>query len=148
MAKVFKFRLERLLEVRKLREDIARQETAKAVQAVREQNENLMRTLREDQEGKDALRALKQKEMDLVQIRLQEGYLGSLERKIRREFGHLQELTHAEAEARRALTEARKKVRVLERLRERQHTAYRYDLDREEQKVLDEVGQRMRRLIS
>lgn len=149
MPKVFKFRLGRLLDFRRLREDLARAELTNAGREVREQNAVLMEALREDNEGKEALRKLKQgKELDVVQLRLQEGFLTALERRIRRAFDRLQQLTRVEAEKRRALTEARKDVRVLERLRERQHKAHQYEADREEQKFLDEVGQNMRRKSS
>ena len=149
MLKAFRFRLERLLDYRRLRKDLARAQLEDASREVREQNAVLMAGLREDHEGKSALRELKQSRiLDISQLRLQEGYLTALERRIRGEFDRLQQRTRVEAEKRKALTEARKDVLVLERLRERQERAHRYKEDREEQKFLDEVGQKVRRKTS
>ena len=145
MPKAFKFRLETLLEVRRLREDLARRDLAVARGKVLEQNRKLQALLSEEEEGKKELRALKQREIDLVRLRLLEGYLNSLERGLRRGFQVLEELVRDEAEKRRALAEAVKGVRVLERLEERQRRAYLYELDRQEQKFLDEVAQNMER---
>ncbi len=141
MPKAFKFRLEPLLELRRLREGIARRELAEAKRAVMEQNDRLLAILGEEDEGKTALRSMKQRELDVVQLRLHEGYLASLGRKLRREFEELQHRVKRELEKRRAVLEAAKGVKVLERLRERRRRAYLYEIDREEQKFLDEVAQ-------
>ena len=142
MARAFKFRLETLLEVRKLREDQAKRDLALARKQVLEQNQKLLGILNEEDAGKKDLRAMKQKELSLTHLRLQEGYLNFLERRIRQEYDRLQKMVKAELERRRALTEAMKGVRILEKLRDRQRRAYQYDMDRQEQKFLDEMAQR------
>jgi flagellar export protein FliJ len=139
--KAFSFRLERLLGLRRLREEIAQRDFALAQKAVREQNQVLARLLLEEEGGKAELRSMKAGTLDLVRIRLQEGYLASLERGIRREGEKLQELARVESDRRRALTESRKGVRVLERYRDRQYRTWRTGVDRQEQKDLDEVAQ-------
>lgn len=145
MPKAFRFRLEPLLGLRRLREDVARRDAAAARRAVGDQNRVLLAFLRDEEEGKSALRGLKQKTLDLVRLRLQEGYLNALERRIRKGFEVLQDLVRKELEKRRSLAEAVKGVRVLERLRERQQREHRYLGDRHEQKFLDEIAQQRAR---
>ena len=145
MPKAFKFRLEQLQDFRQLKKDLAARDLGMARKAVFDQNRLLLGLLGEEDEGKVALRTLKTRSLDLMQVRLQEGYLISVERRIRRGYERLQELVRAETEKRRALTEATKGVRVLERLRERQRKAYAYELGRQEQKFLDEVAQNINR---
>jgi flagellar FliJ protein len=141
MTKAFEFRLEKLLELRRLREDVAQRELGEARKAVAEQNRVILAILNEEEAGKKALRELMKKTVNILQLRLQEGYLASLERRLRQEYGRLQELSKTEQEKRKALIEARKGVRVLERFRERQYREYRHELEAEERKFLDEVAQ-------
>jgi flagellar FliJ protein len=143
MPKAFKFRFEQILEVRRLKEDLARRDLAIAQQAVREQNQGIVRLLAEENEGKDAIRGLKKNTVNVVQIRLQEGYLAALERRIREGAERLKDLGKVEAVKRQALTEARKEVRVLEKYRERQLKAWQAGQDLAERKFLDEVSQNM-----
>ena len=146
MAKAFKCRFEQVLEVRRLKEEVAQRDLALAQNAVREQQERIARLLAEEDEGKLAIRGLKQKSIDVVQLRLQEGYLVSLERRIREAVAKLQELARTEAEKRKALVEARKAVKVLEKYRERKVRTYGVEQDRAERKFLDEVAQNMARM--
>jgi flagellar export protein FliJ len=69
----------------------------------------------------------------------------ALERRIRREGAELVRRLQVREERRAEFVEARKQVRVLERLRERRLREYRLEVEREEQKTLDETGQRRRK---
>ena len=142
MPKAFAFRLEKLLELRRVREDAARRELALARKAVADQNRVIAGLLRDEDEGKRAMRPLREKSIDVVQVRLHEGFLAGLERRIRREVARRQELATVETQKRIALVEARKGVRVLERFREKQRLIHVKEIDAEERKFLDEVAQR------
>ena len=143
MPRPFKFRFEQVLGVRRLKEDLATRDLALAQRAVREQNQRIVRLLAEENEGKDAIRGLKKNSVNIVQLRLQEGYLAALERRIREAVERVHDLGKVEAVKRQALTEARKEVRVLEKYRERQLKAWQYGQDLAERKFLDEVTQNM-----
>lgn len=91
--------------------------------------------------GPDASAAVGPRRLDLLQIRLHEGYLNLLARRIQRGYADLRQLRSVEEEKRRALVRATQERRVLERLRERHLAAWRYASDLEERKFLDEVGQ-------
>ena len=143
MPRSFKFRFEQVLGVRRLKEDLAKRDLALAQLAVREQNQRIVRLLAEEDEGKDAIRGLKKNSVNIVQLRLQEGYLAALERRIREAVERVQDLDQVEAGKRQALTEARKEVRVLEKYRGRQLKTWHYGKDLAERKFLDEVTQNM-----
>jgi len=148
MARAFKFRFEQVLGVRRLQEDRATRDLALAQKALREQQLRIAQLLVEEASGKETLRGLKRKTIDVLQLRLQEGYLQGLERKIREAGLKLQDLGRIEAEKRRALAEARRAVKVLEKYRERKLKAYAYEQDRVERIFLDEVAQNMARVES
>ena len=143
MSKVFEFRLEKVLELRRLQEDVAQREFAVAQKAVAGQNQTILGLMTEEDDVKKSLRAAQQRSIDVDRLRLAGGCLAALERRLRREYDALQELVTVEIEKRRRLTEARKGVRVLERFRERQFLLYRQELDRQERKFLDEIGQNL-----
>ena len=135
----FRFRLERFLEIRRAKEDVAQREFAEAARAVQEETRRLAALLAEEEESKRASRALRRGPLDLTTLRLQEGYLGAVDRRVRASRERLLELGRAEGEKRRALVEAMKAVKVLERFRERKLAEWIQTADREERKALDEV---------
>ena len=143
MAKVFRFRLERLLALRRARAEEAERELARQQQETRLQNEAMVSLLREEEEGKQELRGLRLNALDLPRLRLHEGYLEFLGRRIRVEHERLQERIKAEIEKRRALAAALMAVRVLERLRERRERTHRVEIERLEQGLLDEAAQNL-----
>ncbi len=148
MPKAFKFRLEKLLDLRRLKEDVARRDHALARKDVAEQGQKLARVTGEREAEIRTLRELKRRTLDIVRLRLQEGYVNSLERRALRDAERLRELERKEAVKRQELAEASKGVRVLERLRERQFRAWAYQAGQEEQRFLDEVAQNIAREVS
>ena len=148
MAKIFKFRLEGVLEFRRLQEEITRRDSALARRSLKDHNRGVLAILREQDDSKQALREMKQEALDVPRLRLQEGYLQVLERRLRRSVERLQELAVTERKKRRALKEAVQKVRVLELLRDKQEASHTLRQDREERIFLDEVATNMRREAS
>lgn len=144
MAKRFAFRLERLLDLRRMLEESRKRELGTANRAVYDQQRAILQLLVEEDRTKSELRQIKIRELDLVAIRMREQYLNAVGRKIVREYRSLQQLQEAAAAKRRELTEASKGVRVLERLREKKVIEWRHEADLEEQKFLDEVAARVK----
>ena len=141
MPRVFKYKLEPVLRYRKRLEEGKRRVLAKARRAVMEQNQVLLQLLRDEGNAKKDFGEMKKLPTLLVgRLRLQEQYINSLARRIRQEYRVLQEKLLAEASARRDLAEARKKARVLEKLKDRRKADYDYELKRIERKEMDEVG--------
>jgi flagellar FliJ protein len=143
MAKAFEFRLERLLQLRRLEEEAAQRELAAVRQAVEVQNEAILALLAEADQTRQVFRSFQERSIDVGRLRLAGDYLDWVERLLRRERATMQDLEKAETEKRGRLTEALKGVRVLERFRERQLRLWRQDLDLEERKFLDEIGQNL-----
>ena len=143
MAKAFEFRLEKLLQLRRLEEETAQRELSAVRQAVEVQNEAILALLGEADQTRQVFRSFQERSIDVGRLRQTGDYLDWVERLLRRERATMQDLEKAESEKRARLTEALKGVRVLERFRERQHRLWRQDLDLEERKFLDEIGQNL-----
>lgn len=141
MARPFRFGLERLLDVRRVREETASRDLALARRAVEEQD-GLVRGLRgEADRAREERRALQGRAaIDLLQVRLRDEYQTSLERRLGREARCLEDLGRALEDRRRALLEARKGVKVLERFRERRLLEHERSEGRREQGILDEAA--------
>ena len=141
MAKAFEFRLEKLLEVRRRKEEAAQCDLASARQAVEVRNAVILDLMGREDDAKSDLRALQQGgSLNLERVRLSAEFAAAVGRQLQREYETLQRLVRAEMEKREALTQARKDVRVLERHREQELREYRQDLDRQERRFLDEIG--------
>src|SRR3954469_6743106 len=143
MAKAFEFRLEKLLQLRRLEEEAAQRELAAVRQAVEVQNEAILNLVAEADQTRQVFRSFQERTIDVGRLRQTGDYLDWVERLLRRERSAMQDLEQAETEKRRRLTEALKSVRVLERFRERQLRHWRQGLDLEERKFLDEIGQNL-----
>jgi len=141
MAKAFGFRLEKLLDVPRAKEEAAQREIASARQAVEVRNAVILDLMDREDDAKSDLRVLQQGgAIDLERLRMSAEFVAAVERQLRREYEALQRLVQAEMEKRETLTQARKDVRVLERHRDKELIVYRKDLDLQERKFLDEIG--------
>lgn len=140
MPKRFQFRLEPVLRVRGAQEDEARRAFAAAQRAAQEQARKLADIATQERRARAEMADTRRGPVNLVRVRLEEGYLVGVGRRIDREKQTLAKKLEEQFVKRTAFVEARKKVRVLERLKERRQTEYRREVEREEQKTLDEVG--------
>lgn len=134
----FAFRLERLLALRRRREDDARRAFAEARRATQAE-EGLLAALRAEVE---ASRVDVRGAVDPGRMSLFAGLRDALEARVRRSTARLAVLAGAEEEARRGVEAATRAVRALERLRERRAAGHRVEEARREQSVLDEAGAR------
>jgi flagellar export protein FliJ len=142
MAKSFQFRLEKVLDVRRLQEKSAQRELAVAQQAVAERNRIILGLMGQEDDAKREVRALQERAVDVAKLRLAGEYAASLERLLQREYETLQAQVLVEMRKRQQLTEARKSVRVLEKLRDKQARIHRQGTDLDERNFLDELGRR------
>lgn len=142
MAKSFQFRLEKVLDVRRLQEKAAQRELAAAQHAVAERNRVILGLMGQEDDAKRELRSLQESAVDVARLRMAGEYAASLERLLQREYETLQARVLVEMQKRQQLTEARKAVRVLEKLREKQARIHRQGVDLDERNFLDELGRR------
>jgi flagellar protein FliJ len=142
MAKSFQFRMEKVLDVRRLQEKSAQREFSAAQQAVAERNRIILELMNREDDARRELRTLQEGAVDVARLRMAGEFAASLERQLQKEYEALQAQVLVEMQKRQQLTEARKGVRVLEKLREKQARTHRQGLDREERNFLDELGRR------
>jgi flagellar FliJ protein len=140
VASAFRFRLERLLEIRRAREEAAQRAHAEARRAVDDESRRLAALVEEEDAGRRASRDLRRGVLDLASLQIQEIVQNALERRIRTSRERLAELQRAELDMRLTLTEAMKAVKVLERVREKRLAEWTRARDVEERKTLDEVA--------
>ncbi|MBN1345966.1 MAG: flagellar export protein FliJ [Phycisphaerae bacterium] len=141
MARRFKFRLETVLKIRKQREDAAKRvvaERLRQVAAVQDETAALQRQM--DQEIAGFRQSHSAGRIDITVTRRHRHWLIHLDQGILMAHGRLAELHRALAGDRAILTEARKQVRILEKLEERQRERYRQELTRDEARENDEIG--------
>ena len=141
MPKVFRFRLEGLLSLRRRAEDEAEQV---AMQAAREQRlaeaalEAVVSRIAAHMEAGRQRR--EQGQLDLDAIRDEGGWSRQLEQERKAAEAELERRSQETERTRWAWVEARRAREVVSRLRERQHLAWQRDLDQAEQKLLDELA--------
>jgi len=136
----FKFRLEKVLHVRKMEEDEARNKVLHRQKELREEEERLQVLRRERQDVLEFGRS----QDDLVLRAAAYQYLERLENRIHRQQ---QVVADCEVRLRQARSEfftARQKKKVLENLRARRYEEFVIEQQRAEQKVLDDIGARVR----
>ena len=142
MAKRFKFNLQTALWHRKVIEDekkrdfaLAQRDTLAAIhdkEVLKSEQARYQQRLFDDQ---------KAKHIDADDIMATHTYLYHLSILIDEAAKNITQLQEIEESKRQALVEATKRKKALERLRERRLKDYMYELDREEQKFMDEMGQ-------
>ncbi len=138
--KRFRFRLQKLLEVKQLREDLRKQELAAAQRALERERAELARLEAAWARALADLRDECRGTLDVETIRLRHRHLALLGRRMIEREAAVQRLAREEAARREALVEARRGRLTVERLKERAYARYRLEAARVEQAFLDEVG--------
>ena len=141
MAKKFRFRLEAVRKVRAQERDVHRRAVADAVRAASRVEARLAQLSDELRATLNLQRGARRMVLaDVVVLRGQQTYRNELHRRIGEA---LQELTQRrrDVDARRAeLAEVSKRVKVIEKLRDKQWTRHRVEVQREAQMDSDETA--------
>ena len=140
MTRPFKFRLERVRELREHAEDQAREELASSL-AIRMKGEAMLRAAAEDMgAAQDARRKSSTADLSGAELLALQAYLERAERQ--RESAELElDRRQAEVDARRQALAVRSQERqVLERLKERRRNDHRREAERREGVLLDEMA--------
>ncbi len=141
MAKQFEFRLETVLKLRKQDEDAAKRVVAERLREIRGVEAEITGLRGQIAQQLDAFRETNAAgQLDMTQISRHRFWLTHLDRGVLLGQHRLAELHGELAKERAALAEARKRVRILEKLKERQYERYRKELDRAEAIENDEIG--------
>ncbi len=141
MAKRFQFRLETVLRVRRQREDAAKRVVADRLRQIAEVKSE-MRAMQDQIDSElSAFRASHASgELDMRQVARHRYWLVQLDQGVMTNTSRLRDLERALAQERQELGEARKQVRILEKLEERQRERYMKALERAEAAENDEIG--------
>ena len=138
MAKKFRFRLEKVLELRRGEADQARASFGEAEYARRKKEEEIeemqvyyRQLLTADRQGKTSVQSL---ESQWYHARAVQSEIAALEHQ-RAQLVEIEEVKRAE------LAEAMKKQKILEKLKENKQEAHLREVDREEQNFMDEIAQ-------
>lgn len=142
MSTTFRFRLERVRALRERREDLARQELAKAVTRLAGSRERLEAV----EEHLERVRAEQRvatspaSTVDIQELRARQAIVEQVEAQ---RVGGARELAQREADVAERGSElghAAREHRMLERLKERQHAEHDREVRRQENIVLDEIA--------
>ncbi|MBU0717083.1 MAG: flagellar export protein FliJ [Planctomycetes bacterium] len=141
MAGRFRFRLEVVRRIRRQAQEVQRRVVAESIRAAAVAEERINQLTQDLRHTVDLTReAHGTRTLDLVPLRRHQYYSGWLQRRILESDRELAE-RRADVDRERArLAEATKKLKVVEKLREKQWSRYMKDVQREEQAALDEVG--------
>lgn len=139
--KRFEFRLDSLLNLRRMAEDGAKRAFGEARMAAERQREQAgrtaadeamaMRELREAQTGRD---------LRVADLLAHQRHVVAIARRLAAEKARLGECEAAAAKAREALAAAMKDRKVLDRLRERRAAEWQVEVLKDEQRAIDEAS--------
>lgn len=134
----FQFSLEKILDYRWIQENEAKREYASAQKALNEQEEILKQLIAE----KGELMEIRETTVNRMQI--QQWYLLDLNQKLTETVQTINEFKHFVELKLQAYITAQKERKVLEKLSEKQMAEHQLAVNREEQKMLDEMANRKR----
>lgn len=135
MAK-FKFSLEKVLDYRWLKEQEAKREYASAQKALTEQ-EDIFQQINQEKEN-----LMEVRESTINRMQVQQWYLLDLNQRLIATTEAIKEMSRYVEQALSVYIEAQKERKILEKLSEKQLAEYQIEMNREEQKMLDEMANR------
>ncbi len=134
----FQFSLEKILDYRWIQENEAKREYASAQKALNEQEEIFKQIIEE----KGELMEIRETTVNRMQI--QQWYLLDLNQKLSETMQAINELRGFVEMKLQAYIAAQKERKILEKLSEKQFAEHQVAINREEQKMLDEMANRKR----
>lgn len=131
----FKFRLEKVLSVREILEERAKNEWALQERLAREERLKLAHLEEQEQEIKDF--GYQQSDIEMRQAMY--SFLNVLKLRIERQVSRLMEQERITSEAKEAWLRARKETKKVLTLRDKQYASFVKEEQRKEQQVLDDM---------
>ena len=131
----FKFRLEKVLNVREILEERAKNEWAVQERLAREERLKLARLQEQEQEIKD----FGYQQSDIKMRQAMYSFLGVLKRRINKQVSRLKEQEQITSSAKEAWLVARQETKKVVTLRDKQRASFMKEEQRKEQKVLDDM---------
>lgn len=144
--KKFLFRLQKVLDVRRIHE---RREQEAFQKAIRKRQEEEKRLELLDKEVQDIQRVMRDNQQHVFEAWVHTAdlrYRNRVEHAMTVQTGRIHDASEHEAERRKVFTEARRHTRVLEKLRELRQSDWQRDASHHEDKLLDEIAANTRNL--
>jgi len=143
--KGFKFKLHKVLDVRKIEEDIARNELFKANKKLDEIKEEKNNLSGYQQEIYDYIRNIENQ--SLVEVMQARDYMFLNRQRIAQKDAELKKQLAEKNRCREEYIERKRKKEVLEKLKEKEFQRYYQETLQREQKELDDIGQQAGRIL-
>jgi flagellar FliJ protein len=143
--KGFKFKLHKVLDVRKIEEDIARNELFKANKKLDEIKEEKNNLSGYQQEIYDYIRNIENQ--SLVEVMQARDYMFLNRQRIAQKDAELKKQLAERNRCREEYIEKKRKKEVLEKLKEKEFQRYYQETLQREQKELDDIGQQAGRIL-
>jgi flagellar FliJ protein len=145
-VKKFLFRLQKVLDVRRIHERREQEELQKAI-SKRQKEEKRLELL--DKEMQDIQRDMRENQQNVFEVWVHTAdlrYRNRIEHAKTLQTRHIHDASEHEVERRKIFTKARRQTRVLEKLRELRESDWQRDASRYEDKLLDEIAAHTRNL--
>ena len=140
MTQKFNFRLQGVLDLFELKEELLQQDLAKLLSELLLEK-NKLGILKDDYEyTREKLEEELAGQPDLKKISFINDYLRFLDLKIKDEKKIIKVMEEVNATKRKELEKAMKDKNVMDNLKERRYEEYKHDVSKQEQKVIDEIG--------
>ena len=140
----FQFRLQKVMQARQFKEEIAKKNLAAAQTALKEDLQFLERLEALHRDAMIQMEAHIEGQVNVADVLLDIAYISSLSEEIAAQQRKIVQRTEEVERKRQMLVEASKDKKMLERIRERRYLAYLQEANRAEQAVIDEIAQRDR----
>lgn len=136
----FNFRLQKVLDVKKYKEEEKKQELAKLLLEYKKEEEFLF-YLRDNQtKYQNELKEKQQGDMDIFELIFYYTYLYKLSYDIKNQQDILQKLEIKISDKREEVISASRERKVFEKLKDKKFSQWKQEQDLQEQKFLDEIG--------
>lgn len=142
MARLFTFRLDPVLEIRRRREETVQGELAQAIHAAAQQQERAVGAREAVEAAVESLRGASAQPMQLLELRAMNDEVARLRRVMEHEQEMVSRMEEIAADRRDELMQASRDREALDGLRRRAEDAWRQEQNRREQEILDELATR------
>ncbi len=138
--KKFSFSLESVLDTRKIKEKLKQRETAVAIRHMETENERLLKMEENKQAAIVILKKTQEQEFNPGVLALLHTTLDGQTWRCQEQQERVKVARMKLDQSRKALLQARRSTKVVEKLRERRHKEYMQKAEKSEQKAIDEVA--------
>jgi flagellar FliJ protein len=142
--KKFKFRLQRVIEVRETKEKECQRELSLSMEELKRRERRLAEETEASSRSEAYLRKALKQSTNAGQLTALDGWRSQKERDVHQQHQRTVEQSGHVDQKRKALIQASKDKKILERLRERRYLEHHKQQQHEEQAFLDEIGSRPR----